>query len=30
MGMVCMGIARQSRDMRLDGPVGVGEWYGIE
>ena len=29
MGMVCMGIARH-RDMRLDGPVGVGEWYGIE
>ena len=27
MGMVCMGIARH-RDMRLDGPVGVGEWYG--
>ena len=29
MGMVCMGIARH-RDMRLDGPVGVGKWYGIE
>ena len=29
VGMVCMGIARH-RDMRLDGPVGVGKWYGIE
>ena len=24
------GIARQSSDMRLYDPVGVGEWYGIE
>ena len=31
-GMCVYGvsIARQSRDMRLDGPVGVCEWYGIE
>ena len=25
-----VGIARQSSDLRLHGPVGVDEWYGIE
>ena len=24
------GIARQSSDVMLDGPVGAGEWYGID